>query len=127
MSLQTPLARARGLGSAKKGVRHWWLQRLTAIVLVPLSLWFIGSILSMVGADHGTLVAWIRSPLVSALLLLFIVSLFYHAQLGLQVVIEDYIHTEWVKLTTLIAVQFILLLLGLTATIALLRIASGAA
>jgi succinate dehydrogenase / fumarate reductase, membrane anchor subunit len=128
MTLETPLARARGLGAAKKGVGHWWWQRLTALALVPLTFWFVGSIVAMTmgGSDHSAVVAWIRSPLVSALLIVLIASSFYHAQLGMQVVIEDYVHTEWVKVTVLIATQFLLILLGLAATIAVLKIALGA-
>jgi succinate dehydrogenase / fumarate reductase membrane anchor subunit len=128
MSLETPLARARGLGSAKKGVGHWWWQRLTALALVPLTFWFVGSIVTMTtgGSEHSAVVAWIRSPLVSVLLIVLIASSFYHAQLGMQVVIEDYVHTEWVKVTVLIVTQFLLILLGLAATIAVLKIALGA-
>lgn len=128
MSLQTPLARARGLGTVKKGVSHWWWQRLTALALVPLTLWFVVAILAMImkGSDYSAVVAWIQSPIVSMLLIVLIISLFYHAQLGLQVVIEDYVHSEWVKITALIVAQFFLILLGLTAAIAVLKIALGA-
>jgi succinate dehydrogenase / fumarate reductase membrane anchor subunit len=126
MNLQTPLARARGLGTAKKGVQHWWWQRLTAVVLVPLCLWFIGTIITMQASDYSTVVNWIQSPLVSGLLVFLIAALFYHTQLGLQVVIEDYVHSEWVKITTLIVAQFLMILLTLTAVIAVLKIALGA-
>ena len=127
MSLQTPLARARGLGTAKKGVQHWWWQRLTAVVLVPLCLWFIGTILilTLQQSDYSTVVSWIQSPLVSGLWVFLIVALFYHAQLGLQVVIEDYVHSEWVKITALVVAQFLMVLLALTAVIAVLEIALG--
>ncbi len=107
MNLRTPLAMARGLGSAKEGSHHWWHQRVTALALVPLSLWFIYSLISMVGEDYVTVVHWLRLPYVSVLLLLFIVSLFYHAVLGIQVVIEDYIESEWQKITCIILVKFI--------------------
>jgi succinate dehydrogenase / fumarate reductase membrane anchor subunit len=126
MSLQTPLARARGLGTAKKGVQHWWWQRLTAVVLVPLCLWFIGTIVTMQASDYSTVINWIQSPLVSGLLVFLIAALFYHTQLGLQVVIEDYVHSEWVKITALIVAQFLMVLLALTAVIAVLKIALGA-
>lgn len=126
MSLQTPLARARGLGTAKKGVQHWWWQRLTAVVLVPLCLWFIGTIVTMQASDYSTVINWIQSPLVSGLLVFLIAALFYHTQLGLQVVIEDYVHSEWVKITVLIVAQFLMVLLALTAVIAVLKIALGA-
>ena len=107
MNLRTPLAMARGLGSAKEGSHHWWHQRVTALALVPLSLWFIYSLISMVGEDYVTVVHWLRLPYVSVLLLLFIVSLFYHAVLGIQVVIEDYIESEWQKITCILLVKFI--------------------
>lgn len=126
MSLQTPLARARGLGTAKKGVQHWWWQRLTAVVLVPLCLWFIGTIVTMQASDYSTVINWIQSPLVSGLLVFLIAALFYHTQLGLQVVIEDYVHSEWVKITALVVAQFLMVLLALTAVIAVLKIALGA-
>jgi succinate dehydrogenase membrane anchor subunit len=126
MNLQTPLARARGLGTAKKGVQHWWWQRLTAVALVPLCLWFIGTIVTMQASDYSTVVNWIQSPLVSGLWVSLIVALFYHTQLGLQAVIEDYVHSEWVKITALIVAQFLMILLTLTAVIAVLKIALGA-
>jgi succinate dehydrogenase / fumarate reductase, membrane anchor subunit len=126
MSLQTPLARARGLGTAKKGVQHWWWQRLTAVVLVPLCLWLIGTIVTMQASDYSTVINWIQSPLVSGLLVFLIAALFYHTQLGLQVVIEDYVHSEWVKITALVVAQFLMVLLALTAVIAVLKIALGA-
>jgi succinate dehydrogenase membrane anchor subunit len=126
MNLQTPLARARGLGTAKKGVQHWWWQRLTAVALVPLCLWFIGTIVTMQASDYSTVVNWIQSPLVSGLLVFLIAALFYHTQLGLQVVIEDYVHSEWAKITALVAAQLLMILLTLTAVIAVLKIALGA-
>jgi succinate dehydrogenase / fumarate reductase, membrane anchor subunit len=123
MNLQTPLARARGLGAAKKGVQHWWWQRLTAVALVPLCLWFIGTIVTMQASDYSTVVNWIQSPLVSGLWIFLIAASFYHAQLGLQVVIEDYVHNEWIKITTLVVAQFLMVLLALTAVIAVLKVA----
>ncbi|HEX2201498.1 MAG TPA: succinate dehydrogenase, hydrophobic membrane anchor protein, partial [Gammaproteobacteria bacterium] len=116
----------RGLGTAKKGVQHWWWQRLTAVVLVPLCLWFIGTIVTMQASDYSTVVNWIQSPLVSGLWVFLIAALFYHAQLGLQVVIEDYVHSEWVKITVLVVTQFLMVLLALTAVVAVLKIALGA-
>lgn len=106
MSLQSPLARVLGLGSAKEGVEHWWWQRLTAVALVPLGLWFAVAVIGLVGADHGTAREWVTRPLNAVLLIAFSASLLHHAQLGLQVVIEDYIHHEPVKLTLLLAVKF---------------------
>ncbi len=123
MSLRTPLARARGLGSAKEGVQHWWMQRVTAVALVPLSLWFVASLIAVAGADYPTVVAWVGSPLNTALLVILLVSVFYHAILGLQVVIEDYIHREWLKHALLLSMNFALILLGVVAVISVLRIA----
>lgn len=125
MDLRTPLARARGLGSAKEGVNHWWAQRVTAVALVPLTLWFVVSLLTVLGEDYAQVVAWIGSPLNTVLLVAFLFSTFYHAYLGLQVVIEDYVHTEAAKLATLLATKFLLILLGAAAILAVLRIAFG--
>ena len=125
MSLQTPLAKVKGLGSAKEGTHHWWQQRLSAIALVPLSLWFIYSIISMVGADYMTVVYWMREPYVSVLLVFFILSLFYHAVLGLQVVIEDYIHSEWQKITCLLLIKFLAVIGALASVLSILNVFFG--
>ena len=106
MSLRSPLARVRGLGSAKEGVQHWWMQRLTAVALVPLSLWFVASVVCQVGAEHAAMRAWLVRPTVAIPMLLLIVATFHHAQLGLQVVIEDYVHTPVMKYTLLLFVNF---------------------
>ncbi len=92
MSRRSALGQVRGLGSAKDGTGHWWSQRLTALALVPLSLWFMISLVAMAGADHATIVTWIASPIVAGLLILLVTATFFHAYLGLQVVIEDYVH-----------------------------------
>ncbi len=125
MSMQSPLARVRGLGSAKKGVHHWWLQRLTALALVPLSLWFIYSLVVITGAEYTTVIAWLSQPLNAVLMLLFVFSLYYHAVLGVQVVIEDYIESEWQKIACLILINFLAWIAGLSATISVLKIYSG--
>ena len=125
MDLRTPIARARGLGSAKDGTRHWWMQRITAIALVPLAVWLVGSFVAIGAADHAQTVHWIRSPAVAIALLLTIAVLFHHAQLGLQVVIEDYVHTEWTKLAALIAIKLLAVALAATAAFSVLRIALG--
>lgn len=125
MSLRTPLARARGLGSAKEGLHHWVWQRLTAIALIPLSLWFITALLGMVGADYATVVAWVQSPIVTTLLIVFIAMLFHHAQLGIQVVIEDYVHSHWQKLTALVVLKFTAVVAALASIIAVLKVSLG--
>lgn len=123
MSLQTPLGRVRGLGSAKEGVQHWWVQRLTAIALVPLTIYFLYMLLSMVGADQAVARAIVAKPLNASLLAAFVLALFWHAQLGLQVVIEDYIHVRWQELSLQIFVRFATLLAALIALVAIGRIA----
>jgi succinate dehydrogenase / fumarate reductase membrane anchor subunit len=123
--LRTPLARARGLGSAREGVHHWWAQRLTAIALIPLVVWFAISLVMMSGADYGAVRAWIGSPMVMVLLILTIAIGLHHGQLGLQVVIEDYVHGDGSKLALIVAVRFIAVLFGLAAIVAVLRIGFG--
>ena len=123
--LRTPLARARGLGSAREGVHHWWAQRLTAIALIPLVVWFAISLVMMSGADYGAVRAWIGSPMVMVLLILTIAVGLHHGQLGLQVVIEDYVHGDGSKLALIVAVRFIAVLFGLAAIVAVLRIGFG--
>lgn len=123
--LRTPLSLARGLGSAKQGTHHWIWQRLTAVALVPLSLWFVASLVYMMGADHAAVVAWIKSPAVTLLLILFIAMLFHHAQLGVQVVIEDYVHSKWQKLTSLVVLKFLAVVAALASIIAVLKVSLG--
>ena len=122
---RTPLARARGPGSAKDGVGHWWAQRLTAIALIPLVVWFAISLVMLSGADYTVVRAWIGSPLVMMLLGLTIAVGLHHAQLGMQVVIEDYVGGDGWKLALIVIVKFIAVLFGLGAIVAILRIGFG--
>jgi len=124
-SMQTPLGRVRGLGSAKEGVDHWWLQRLTAAAQVPLVLWFIISLAGMAGASHDEVVAWLSHPVVTVLTVLLVFSLYYHAKLGLQVVIEDYVSGEGRKLIALTLMKFGIILAGSSSLLAVLKIAFG--
>lgn len=124
-SLRTPLARVRGLGSSRNGVHHWWLQRLSAVILVPLVLWFAVSLLSVAHADHATMKAWVSRPFNTALLVVLLTTMFWHARLGLQVVIEDYVHEELVKLGVLLAMNLVVIVAGATAVISVLKIAFG--
>jgi succinate dehydrogenase / fumarate reductase membrane anchor subunit len=126
MSLRSPLSQARGLGSAKDGVHHWWMQRLTAMALIPLSLWFVFSIARYHLADHPTMVAWLHNPYVAVALVLYFTALFYHSVLGVQVVIEDYVANEALKITALVLVKFAHFALGAAAVFAVLKIAFGA-
>ncbi len=105
-SLRSELGRVRGLGSAKEGVHHWWAQRVSAIALIPLSLWFAAEIVFLTDVDRATAIQWLGSPVTLGLMSLFLIALIYHAVLGLQVVIEDYIHTKATKLILLLIIQF---------------------
>jgi len=105
-SLRSELGRVRGLGSAKEGVHHWWAQRVSAIALIPFSLWFAANILRLPDVDRATAIQWLGSPVTLGLMSLFLVALIYHAVLGLQVVIEDYVHGKAAKLILLLLIQF---------------------
>ena len=120
--LRSPLGRARGLGSARAGSKHWWAQRLTAAALVPLTLWFIWSVLRLTDASQGDVADWLASPVRLALMLALVVATFHHLQLGLQVVIEDYVHQEGVKLGLVLAVKGICILLALICIICVLAL-----
>ena len=123
--LRTPLSRARGLGSAKQGVHHWWAQRITAVALIPLVAWFAISLIMMSGADYAVVRAWIGSPVVMVLLTLTIVIGLHHGQLGMQEVVEDYVHSEGMKLALIVLLRFIAVFFGLAAIVAILRIGFG--
>ncbi len=125
MSLATPLAKVRGLGSAKEGVQHWWYQRLTAIALAPLSLWFIYALATIPSFDYASIRAWLTTPMSAVLLILFIPCLFHHAQLGMQVVVEDYIESEWQKLAAIILIKFLATLAAVISLLALVTIYIG--
>ncbi len=121
---RTPLARARGLGSAKDGLHHWWIQRLTAIALIPLVVWFAISLVMLSGADFNMVRAWIGSPLVMVLLILTIGVGLHHAQLGLQVVWEDYTAGA-TRVAMIVLTKFVAAVFGLGAIVAILRIGFG--
>jgi succinate dehydrogenase / fumarate reductase membrane anchor subunit len=125
VSLRHPLARVRGLGSAKTGTDHWRHQRLTAIALIPLSLWFIVGLAGHLGGGHAAIVAWVRTPFVTPLLVLLIVATFYHLQLGVQVVIEDYIHAPALLIASQVSLRLACLFLAATGLFAVLPIAFG--
>ena len=126
--LRSPLGRAIGLGSAKEGVEHWWRQRITAVALVPLALWFVVSVIRLAGADYAAFKAWLGHPVPAILMVLLVIATFYHAALGLQVVIEDYIHARGAKFALLIAIWLGCLVLAVAGIIAVLKLtlASGA-
>lgn len=125
--MRSPLGRARGFGSAKSGVGHWWMQRLTAVALVPLGLWFVASMLAMLWVPRAEVVHWAANPINTVLLLCLIGIVFYHMQLGLRVVIEDYVHAEGRKIATILVMNAVMLLLALGAFVSVLKMAFGAA
>lgn len=125
MELRSSLGRARGLGSAKEGVNHWWLQRVTAIALVPLGLWFVFAAVSLIGADLATFQAWLGRFGNAVLMVLLVLVAFYHANLGMQVVIEDYVSRECAKVTALLVVKFGLFLMGASCVLAVIWVAVG--
>jgi len=120
--MRSPLSRALGLGSAKSGVDAWWRERVSALALVPLTVWFAASLMVHMGSDYATFVAWLRTPITSLLMVLLLVGVFYHAALGLQVVIEDYVHSA-LKTVALLTMRFGCYGLAVAGILAILRIA----
>ena len=123
MSIRTPLARVRGLGTAKDGTHHWWMQRVSAVALIPLTLWFIGSLLSVARADYEVMQHWLSHPVNAGLLLTLLLATFYHASLGMQVIYEDYVRPEGAKVIALLATQIVLFVLATISVVAVLMIA----
>ncbi|MDJ0881674.1 MAG: succinate dehydrogenase, hydrophobic membrane anchor protein [Gammaproteobacteria bacterium] len=126
MNLRTPLSKVKGLGSAKEGAQHWWNQRMTAIALVPLALWFSFSVALIAVADFTTVSAWISAPLNTVLMILAICVGFYHGYLGLQVIIEDYVAHEPLKIAMLIGIGLLAVLFVVLGVVSVLKISFGA-
>jgi succinate dehydrogenase / fumarate reductase membrane anchor subunit len=124
--MRSMLGRARGLGAAKSGTAHWWAQRVTALALVPLSLWFIGAMVRLAGLSRAEVAHWAASPVTATLMVALILATFHHLHLGLQVVIEDYIHAEKPRLAWLLAMRAVVALLALASLISVLRLAFSA-
>lgn len=127
MSLRTPLGRVLGTGATHHAVGHWWAQRIGAVALVPLTLWFLVSLLALPALDHATLVAWLSRPWNAVLLVALVLAVSHHSYLGLQVVVEDYVHGKGAKFATLIALQFAHILIALAGVLAVLKVALGSA
>jgi succinate dehydrogenase / fumarate reductase membrane anchor subunit len=126
-SLRSPLGAVSGLGSAKGGAHHWWLQRLTSIALVPLTIWFTVSMLSLPSLDHVTVVSWMAQSWTALLLIVLVLVATYHSQLGVRVVVEDYVHNNGMKTLTLVILTFAHALLAVAGVFAILKVAFGGA
>ena len=120
--MRSPLGRARGLGSARAGVAHWWAQRVTAVALVPLSLWFLFVAIGMIGATRDDVISWMSGPLPIVLMIALVIATFHHLQLGLQVVIEDYVRGEALRVGSILLVKGLSLLLALACIVSVLRL-----
>ncbi len=117
--------RTQGLGSAREGVGHWWMQRVTALALIPLTLWCAASLIARARDGYGAFIGWLRSPFTSVSMVLLLIALFYHMALGLQVVVEDYVHTERIKMPTVVVIHLGCFAMAAAGIIATLRIAFG--
>ncbi|HEY4340824.1 MAG TPA: succinate dehydrogenase, hydrophobic membrane anchor protein [Steroidobacteraceae bacterium] len=125
MNLQTPLGKVRGLGSAGNGVHHWWMQRLTAVALVPLGAWLLVSLVTLPSLDFVTVASWMGGTWTASLLTLFVLTASWHSSLGVQVIIEDYVHDHGLKTVTLVLSGFVHALLAALGVFAVLRVAFG--
>ncbi|VBB69407.1 Succinate dehydrogenase hydrophobic membrane anchor protein [invertebrate metagenome] len=123
--LRSELGQVRGLGTAGKGVGHWWKQRLTAVILVPLSLWFVIVVISLKGADYETVHTFFRIPGNVVLMVVTIGTAYHHAQLGLQIIIEDYVHSELARLAGLVLIKFFAILFTTFTVVTVLKVAYG--
>ena len=123
MSLRTPISSVRGHGSAGAGTHHFWVQRVTAVALVPLTIWFLSALLSHVGGSRAEILAWIGQPVVAVAFILLLVAGAYHLKLGLQGVIEDYVYGEGMKLASQLAVTLGCSAVGIASVFAVLKIA----
>lgn len=126
MEMRSPLSRARGVGTAKEGgIGHWWVERLTAIALVPLCLWFVVSAVSMVGADHAMFRVWVGAHGNPVLLILLTIAMYHHGQLGASVIIEDYVHNEAANVISLILVKLGAFFFGAYTIFSIVRLTFG--
>lgn len=129
MSYRTPspLSRARGLGAAKEGVGHWWIQRVTAVALLPLLIWLVLALALLDGFDYAALIEWVRQPVNAILLIATVLALFWHSALGLQVIFEDYIDTKGLRMAVIVVTNFIHALSAIVSIFAVLKLSLGSA
>ena len=125
MTMETPLARVRGLGSAREGGHHWWTERMTSVATLALFIWLLVSLLRLPAVDYRTVNEWLEQPLAAVPMLLLIVSTFWHLKLGMQVVIEDYVHEEGWKFLSILLLNFAAVIGAAFALFAVLKIALG--
>ena len=125
MSLRSPLSRVLGFGSAKDGTAHWWAQRITAVALVPLTLWFVFSLLTLPDFEYETVRTWLSVPITGFLAVLLVAVLCYHSYLGTIVIIEDYVHSSGMKVLSLMSLRFLYVLAGGAAIFAIFRVVFG--
>jgi succinate dehydrogenase / fumarate reductase, membrane anchor subunit len=126
MSLRSPLGKVLGTGSAKEGVHHWWLQRLTSIALIPLTIWFVVSLLSLPSFDHVAVISWMSQSWTALFLILFVLVVTWHSQLGVRVVVEDYVHGGS-KTLALVLFTFLHAVAAVAGIFAVLKVAFGGA
>jgi len=125
MNMLDPLARAKGHGSAKEGTDHWWHQRLSSLLLIPLTVWLVLAIFHLVRADHATASAFIANPIHAAFALVLVVTVFYHTKLGLQVIVEDYVHLPWLEVSLQLLIKLFALTGSMVGVIAIFKVAFG--
>ncbi len=125
MSLRSPLGRVLGMGSAKDGTGHWWAQRVSSVALIPLTVWFLYSLIALPDLDYATVKAWLALPISSFLAVLSVTVLTHHSYLGTTVVVEDYVHGHGLKVVTLMGLRFLYVLFGGASIFAILRVAFG--
>ncbi|HQT75470.1 MAG TPA: succinate dehydrogenase, hydrophobic membrane anchor protein [Rhodopila sp.] len=120
--MRSSLGRARGLGSARAGAHHWWMQKLLSLALVPLTIWFVFSAIQLTGVDHQGMVAWMHSPWRMGLMAALVIATFHHLHLGLQVVLEDYVHHEPTKVAAITLLKGLCVLLAIVCLVSILKI-----
>ncbi len=120
--LRSQLKRARGLGSARSGSGAWWAERLTSIALVPLTLWFIASVVRLEGTDRAGMIGWLHAPVPLVLILCLIIATFWHMELGLRVVVEDYVHNDAIRIAMLLLQRGLCIVAALLCVLAALRL-----